>query len=116
MNPYFSKEVCRNGHTRSTTNTTYYTRPDGRVELRCKDCKRASSERYRKANPPKYGGKGQKIRNNIENVTELVEFGASFESIVERSGYANWTSLRKTLYRAGEHELRAKLIEMKDAA
>lgn len=105
-------EVCRNGHVRTESNTSFVRdNARNRVRKRCLDCKRANK-------PEIYTGKGsgysaelrkQERADKHEDIEDLIRFGATFEEIVQRSRYANWLSLSRSLREAGRSDLLEKL-------
>lgn len=92
-------EVCKNGHTRTEENTTLVQeKARNRVRKTCLDCRR-------KGGPSTAELSGQRRRERIEDIEDLIRFGSTFEEIVERSYYANWERMSRVLREAGRQDL-----------
>jgi len=99
-------EVCVNGHIRTVENTTWikFGRGD-KLKRRCKDC------RKRKPNgkPSVIALTMQRTTELHEDIEDLIKYGATFEEIVERSGFSGWETMRGSLHRRGRTDLLEKL-------
>ena len=92
-------EVCINGHTRTEENTRWHKRGRGEQRKRvCLDCKRE-----KRVNPSQH--RQSSVADRHEDVADLLRFGATFNEIVERSGYTCWETLSRSLRAAGKLEL-----------
>lgn len=96
-------EFCPNGHERTEENTSWVKRSDRPgLRRRCKDCRRK--------------GGVQTVEHRIEDVEDLLSFGATLNEIVERSAYKNWESMQEALRKAGRIDLvetlKAKLADV----
>ena len=104
--------VCKNGHVRTEQNTSFVKDSSrNRVRIRCLACKRANK-------PEVYTGKGSKHSGDLkydamldrhDDIEDLIEFGVAFKEIVERSSYANWFQMRRSLKKGDRQDLIDKL-------
>jgi hypothetical protein len=103
-------EVCKNGHVRTEANTSWV-KESGRAKprIRCLDCRREAYAAKPRVDP------AQRLRERIEDIEDLLRFGATLNEIVERSAYKNWESMREALVKAGRDDLlellKAKLVQ-----
>jgi hypothetical protein len=44
-----------------------------------------------------------------EDIEDMIRFGATFEEIVQRSGYASWERMRTSLRKRGREDILEKL-------
>lgn len=97
-------EFCKNGHERTESNTSY-TKITGRNSMRrwCLDC--------RNDTPPLTDTRT--VDERMEDIEDLVRFGATFEEIMSRGGFNTWNNLRNACNRKGKTELLDKLKKRK---
>jgi hypothetical protein len=88
-------EVCSNGHVRTEENTRWYRFGRGdKLKRRCDDCRKAKSN-YGGA--PAHEQQARRTTELHEDIEDLLKFGATFEEIVQRSGFSNWDRMRRSL-------------------
>lgn len=96
-------ELCHNGHVRTAENTRWYKHGRGdKLKRRCDDCRKAKTNTGR---PSSLMLSKQRTTELHEDIADMIRFGSSFSEIVERSGYASWESMRKSLTRRGRTDL-----------
>ena len=106
-------EFCKNGHERTEENTSWVKRGDRPgMRRRCLACRK---EKY----VP--NGKPSVIEETVKNtdykhedLEDLLRFGASFEEIMERGGFASWSGMVRSLRRRGREDLIDKLWHKKE--
>lgn len=100
-------EFCKNGHELTEENSLWH-KDSGRNRLRrrCRECKNGSR---RSGKPDAAAMSVQRTTELHEDVEDMIRFGATFQEIVQRSGFKNWTQLRESLNRRGRVDLLEKL-------
>lgn len=108
-------EVCRNGHVRTESNTSFVRdNARNRIRKRCLDC------RHEKRTDVQNKGAGTNHANDLkklatdylhEDIEDLLRFGATFHEIIQRGGYSSWSTLSQSLRRRGRTDLLDKLKE-----
>lgn len=99
-------EQCFNGHVRTEENTRWYKWGRGdKLKRRCTDCKK----KYNNGKPDAAAQKVQRCNELHEDVEDMIRYGATFEEIVQRSGYSTWHGLRASLKGRGRTDLLEKL-------
>jgi hypothetical protein len=99
-------EVCPNGHIRTEENTRYHKYGNGdKVKRRCADCKK----RVPTGRPTVYERSAQRTTELHEDIEDLINYGATFEEIVQRSGYVSWERMRNSLTKRGRFDVLEKL-------
>jgi hypothetical protein len=95
---------CANGHERTEQNTSWVRdNARKRTRIRCLDCKR---ERYTpNGNPAAHELQAQRTTDKHEDIEDLLRFGATFEEILQRSGFSNWKRMKESLGRRGRTDL-----------
>ena len=102
-------ETCKNGHVRTEENTSFVKdTARNRVRKRCLDCRR-------KGTPDSRDLKVQAMGYRHEDIEDLIRFGATFEEIIQRSGYANWLQMSRSLREAGRQDLLDKMRHRRGA-
>lgn len=110
-------EVCSNGHIRTKENTRWHKDTSrNRVRMRCADCKAEHMRRNRPNGPD-----AAEMRYNAttflhEDLEDLLNFGATWEEILERGGYSCWNTMYKSLKRRERFDLIERLRAKKKAA
>lgn len=105
-------EKCKNGHVRTEENTSWVKRGDRPGKRRrCLDCKRG---KYLKGGTPAHEKSIQITDAKHEDLEDLIRFGATFEEIMERGGYASWGGMVRSLKVRGRDDLIAKLWHKKE--
>lgn len=101
-------ELCFNGHERTEKNTRWNKRGRGEQLKRiCLDCRH--DKRSRTGKPTAVELQVKRTTELHEDIEDMIRFGATFEEIVQRSGYSNWDKLRASLNRRGRTDLLEKL-------
>lgn len=81
------------------------------------DCKRESNSRLRPSSGPSRAEMLRQATDYLhEDIEDLLNFGATYNEIIERGGFANWDSLRRSLKRRGKDDLLNRLYEKKAAS
>lgn len=99
-------ELCINGHTRTEANTRWYKRGRGdQLKRVCLDCKKLRNT----GKPAAHELQIQRTTELHEDIEDLLKFGATFEEIIQRSGYSSWERMRKSLKSRDRDDLIRKL-------
>lgn len=106
-------EVCINGHTRTEQNTSLVKcgRGDKRKRV-CLDCRKLRNS----GKPAAHELQAQRTTELHEDIEDLLKFGASFQEIIQRSGYSSWERMRRSLKSRGRDDLIEKLKSRSTAA
>ena len=98
-------------------NTTWVKRGDRPgLRRRCKDCK-LEYEHKRRGKPT-----GEPSRREMliqatdylhEDIEDLLNFGATYNEILERGGYSTWDAMHRSLKRRERHDLIERLKAQK---
>lgn len=90
-------EVCINGHTRTEENTRWHKRGRGEQRKRvCLDCKRENRTDLTGTQRAD-DRQAQRTTELHENIEDLLRFGATYEEIIARCGFATEKSMRESL-------------------
>lgn len=97
-------EFCKNGHVRTEENTSWVKAPERKagVRRRCRDCKRG---KYLKGGLPAHKMSIQITADRHEDVEDLLEFGATYNEIMERSGFHDWSTMLRSLKSRNRQDL-----------
>ena len=102
-------ETCKNGHVRTEDNTRWHKDSSrNRTRKRCLDCK--NSGKINSQGNPKGGPNPKDMMRQAtdflhEDIEDLLKFGATYNEIIERSGYCDWNTMMKSLKRRGRTDL-----------
>jgi hypothetical protein len=97
-------------------NTTWVKRGDRPgLRRRCKPCRLVDDHKRRPptGEPTIIEMTRQATDYLHEDVEDLLNFGATFNEIIERGGYSTWGSMRRSLQRRGRTDLLERLKEKK---
>lgn len=100
-------EVCTNGHTRTEQNTSFV--KCGRGDKRKRVCLDCRNEARRSGRPAAHELQAKRTTELHEDIEDLLKFGATYEEIIQRSGYSNWDRMRKSLKSRDRDDLIEKL-------
>lgn len=95
--------LCARGHEQTADNTAVHGK-----RTRCKACKREYARESRgglKGTNPTVDAQGEAFLNRLDDMYDLIRFGATYQEIVERSGYASEQVMGRALRKAGQREL-----------
>lgn len=97
-------EQCKNGHVRTGENTRWH-KDGNRTRRRCIDCKNEYN-RATYSNGPS-GSDMKRLATDFlhEDIEDLLKFGATYNEIIDRSGYCDWNTMMKSLKRRGRIDL-----------
>lgn len=105
-------ELCNRGHELTEDNVALHKRGDRPgYRKRCLACKRES---YNSNGQPTVYMKASRLTTERhEDVEDLIKFGATYEDILQRAGFASWDTLYRSLKRRDRWDLIEKLREKK---
>lgn len=106
--------LCSKGHELAGDNLVIHGK-----RKRCKTCKREYERARRgglKGTNPLIEASQALTRNRIEDIEDLLSFGATFHEIVSRSGYTKAGDIYRVLRNAGKHDVLEKLKQRREAS
>ena len=107
-------EVCKNGHVFTEENTLWHRdEARGRTRRRCKECKNGFR---RQGKPLVTELAAQNTTYHMEDLEDLLRFGATWGEILERGPYSRWDTMSRAVKRRGRLDLLEQLQHRKAQA
>lgn len=105
--------LCSNGHVLTEENTGWHKdTARNRVRKRCLTCKRSSLPTP-KGTPSRAEMLKQATDFLHEDIEDLLNFGATYNEILDRGGYSTWDAMYRSLKRRGRIDLIDRLKAQK---